>query len=374
MVTQNRLVLDLKKSAGMLRAGGEGQEKRWTRFPGAASMFNARDAEAKETQRLMSEMPTPKLAISDGNFTSPDDVVKGLGFAPVDETLWAHRVARMVQRAPSELALRKAVVGDLRGETLEPTLRAEMQRRILSLYRQRGGGKPLEKGFPPKKGGIGKPSLPLAKPAKPDPDEEQPGAQDQPDGMATADKLGAPGRGPTMAPQGGAGQAAAGRNPAVDAAELTELPDDTQLLQNKIHAMHEELKACQGPITGNAALIHMHNDLKAQMRSAYKDPNPEVVAEIDHKIHHFKKLLEGPPEPEPDPNDPNAMQGAGGPQQPGQPGAGGFGGRGAPQKPGAMAGKPSGRQPGKRPPPFGKSERPTAEPAKTKGARKRSRA
>src|SRR3989304_409443 len=204
MVTQNRLVLDLKKSAGIVRAGGGGQEKRWTRFPGAASMFNARDAEAKETQRLMSEMPTPKLAISDGNFTSPDDGVKG---------------------------------------------------------------------------------LPL----------------------------------PPAAPQGGAGHHAAGRTPAVDAAELTELPDDTQLLQNKIHAMHEELKACQGPITGNAALIHMHNDLKAQMRSAYKDPNPEVVAEIDHKIHHFKKLLEGPPEPEPDPNDPNAMQGAGGPQQPGQP-------------------------------------------------------
>lgn len=343
-----RLVLDLKKSVALIR-GGEG--KPWTRMPGAASMFNARDAEARETARLMSSMPTPKMAISDGNFTSPDDVVKGLGFKPNDETLWAHRVARMVQRAPNEVALRKSVVADLR-ESLEPELRVEMARRILSLYRQRAGGKPLEKGFPPKKGGIGKPSFKPAKPAAVQPDEdedeEQPGAPaGKPDGMATADKPGAaPGRPGTMPAQGGTAQdaGAGSRNPAVDAAELTELPDDTALLQNKIHAMHEELKACQGPITGNAALIHLHNDLKAQMRDAYRDPTPEVVADIDHKIHHFKKLLEGPPPPEVDPNDPNAQQPG---QDPGKPGAGGFGARGGAQKPGAMAG----RQPGKRPAP-----------------------
>jgi hypothetical protein len=356
------LILDLKKSAAILNAGGEGQEKRWTRYPGAASMFNARDAEHRETQRLMTQMPTPKLAISDGNFTSPDDVVKGLGFGATDETLWAHRVARMVARAPSEMALRKAVVGDLRGEALEPPLRAELGRRILSLYRQSAGGKPLEKGFPPKKGAPpagGRPPMMGA----PDEDEGNSAGGDGAAGPAPMPK-------PAMKPGGPMGKPASlggkpgeapggvGRNPAVDAAELTELPDDKSLLQNKIHALHEDLKSCQGPITGNAALIHMHNDIKAQMRAAYRDPNPEIVSDIDHKIHHFKKMLEGPPPPEVDPNDPNAQ---------GDPGAGGYGDRGGPPKPGAMAGSPpSGRQPGKRPPPppmMGKSER-------AKGARK----
>lgn len=347
---RNGLTLDLNKSIGLLRGGGVGEEPRWRRFPGAASMFNARDEAAQETKRLMSEMPTQKLAISDGNFTSPDDVVKGLGFAPTDEIIWAHRVARMVQRAPSEMALRKAIAGDLRGEQLEPTLRAEMNRRILSLYRQSNGGKPLEKAFPPKKGapppkgGKGKPPMMGG-----DDDKAQPGAPGKAPTMAPGAKPGgAPGRAPTMAPpppggQPGADPGAAGRNPAVDVADLHEQPDDVQLLRHKLHALHEDLKASQGPITGNAALIHLHNDLKAQMRDAYKDPHPEVVNDIAHKIHHFTKMLEGPEQP--DPNDPNA-------QQPGQPGP-----QGQPQ-PNAVAGKPPmggppgapPRTPGKRPP------------------------
>ena len=69
------LTLDLEKAdAALLRARiAPGAEQRWGRYPGAASMFNQREYE--ETQRLMSTMPTTKLAVSDGNFTSPDDVV-----------------------------------------------------------------------------------------------------------------------------------------------------------------------------------------------------------------------------------------------------------------------------------------------------------
>lgn len=340
MMKSQTLTLDLAKSTSILRAAGG--EPRWRRFPGAASMFNARDEAAQETKRLMTEMPTPKLAISDGNFTSPDDVVKGLGFQPTDEILWAHRVARMVSNAPSEMSLRKAIAGDLRSEGLDGAVRAELNRRILSFFRQRAGGKPLEKAFPPKKGtppptGKGKPPMMGG-------DEERPGAPGKAPTMAPgAPPGGAPGRVPKVPQTGPMGQAAkppagdnpAARHPAVDAAELHEMPDDVQLLRNQLHALHDDLKSCQGPITGNAALIHLHNDIKAQMRDAYKDPHPEVVHDLSHKIHHFKKMLEGPEPMQPDPNDPNAQQ-----QAPGQP----------PQQGGQPGQPPPGRVPGKRPP------------------------
>lgn len=263
-----KLTLAKSQATQLLLAPGNPQRP-WTRFPGAASMMHQHNQRVHDA--LYTEMPPRKLLTNDGNFTSPYDVVKGLGFEPNDETLWAHRVARMVTHANSEMHLRKSAIAELREDKQLPSdLRAELGRRIVSFYRQKHGGKPLSKGFVTKQqlrdaGKTGK--LPPAKQG------------------SSKDKTGKP---PMM---GG---------PKLDDTRLEEEPPDPKLLKQKVHVLHQKLIACQANLGHSAALIHLHNEIKSEMRDALADPKPEAVAELSHKVMQLQKLAEGPPEAPPD--------------------------------------------------------------------------
>jgi len=261
------LVLDLEKSELLQAFRGTGNpQSRWSRYPGAASML-PQHRERMQHEKLYTEMPTPKLMVSDGNFTSPYDVVKGLGFSHTDETLWAHRVARLVSTAPNEVVLRKSALSDLRSNSLEPILRSELSRRIISFYRQNRGEKPLPmtfaKAFAPAPQKPMKPAPAKQPPPKPDQDDEQQ-------------------------------QESAGEQPTLDDAELDAQPQDPALLRAHLHKLHDMLRSTHGDISTSPGAIHMHNELKSELRDAFADPNPEEISQLDHKIRQYVKMIQGP--------------------------------------------------------------------------------
>jgi hypothetical protein len=263
-----KLTLAKSQATALLLAPGNPQRP-WTRFPGAASMMAQHNQRVHD--KLYTEMPERKLLTNDGNFTSPYDVVKGLGFEPNDETLWAHRVARMVTHANSEMHLRKSAIAELREDKQLPSdLRAELGRRIVSFYRQKHGGKPLAKAF------VTKQQI-----------------------QAHASKTGKP------KPKQGSSKGKTGKlpmmgGPKLDDTRLEEEPPDPKLLKQKIHVLHNKLVAAQQNLGHSAALIHLHNEIKSEMRDALADPKPEAVAALSHKVMQLTKLAEGPPEAPPD--------------------------------------------------------------------------
>lgn len=330
------LYLDLSKSSTsteQLRAP-RNLQRGWDRYPGAASMFAQRDhARAQEDREVLKlytaeGMPKPKLAISDGNFTSPYDVVKGLGFSPTDETLWAHRVTRLTTRAPTEVALRKSVYADLREHRdLDPSLRNELARRILSLYRQQRGEKPLEKADATAPVGGGRPQpkgrAPMKRPGRGPAADAGPGVG-KPANVGRPSKLaehGQPGKPPP--PKSGEQAQTAGPDggPGVDTDGIDEEATDGQLLRAKLHRLHEMLSSLHENIHGSTAHVHMHNEIKAAMRQVFQHPTPDGVREVEHQVKHFVALVQGSEDPVEEMDQVAAQNGApNGPKPPPQPG------------------------------------------------------
>lgn len=290
-------------------------EKADKRFAGAGSMFTARDAERraqKEHDKLYSSMPSDTYDVPDRQrYAAPGDVVKGLGFKPPDEAIWADRVDRLVGRAKDELHLRKSVQTDLRGiDNLATDVRTELARRILAFFRQKND---VEKAFPP---------------GQPQPKQPQ---QARAGGGGAGPMATSRGRQPQAPPArpGSMGDPSAGgkpgdANPLIDGEDLENQPQDPALLKQKIHALHEQLKQLAGSISSNAAFIHTFNDLKAEMRNLLREPDPEAVAALDHKIHHFEKMVNGPEPLTPPLGQPGQPGGpGGGPMKPGMPPPGG---------------------------------------------------
>lgn len=323
----------------------------WMRVPGAASMLRG-DKERRYAEKLYTDMPADKPLISDGNFNTADDVVKGLGMPTADQSLWSSKIGRLVGAARIETDIRKSIYATIRDEggELPKYVKGELARRTLALYREarRQRGDFLAKGFQPPKG--------MHSSQKP---QGARGAQQQgPGGQRPQQKKPAPGQQGeervSVAPPGkdvpGFEDAANGgtpdqrkqqhfTDPAVDVGGLDEGPSDPGVITMEIEKMHKQLHQLHAHMDGSPAQIHLHNDLVAKMREVYAKPDPDGLREIKHLLHHFAEIVQGPEEPEPTP-DMNDVDGGMGPP----PGKGGPPGKGPP---GAGGGKPpAGKKPG----------------------------
>lgn len=334
----------------------------WFRHPGAASSLVSQrrkgpaDADAERYMRsLYTDMPAPKLLVSDGSTChEPMDVVKGLGMPTHDQRVWATRVEKIIKGARIEVDFRKSLYATLREHSgeLPKFAREEIGRRALSLYRTSKHGS-ISKAFPqpgqqkPQPGQKPQPQKPQARPpqkgAMPERIKIHPPGRDVPSSDDAAN-----GKGARSAPQKspGAVREQHFKEPGLDVSDLAGGPTDNGVITAEIEKLHKQLHALHAHMDGSPAQIHLHNDLVAKMREVYAKPDPEGLRHVKHMLHHFAEILQGPEEP-----DPSMMED---PQNP-QMGGGGPPGAGKPQPFNRAKGPP---QKGQKPPAMGKSLRP----------------
>lgn len=128
----------IKSVGGTMEGLGRYSQPGWRRPPGIAPVI-ARDWMDRENRHLLklyTTMPKPKLLISDGNYRSTMDVMKGLGFSPNEEIAFAARLDRVLNSARNELHVRKAINEMMYVDRFDSSLRAEIARRVLRLYQE----------------------------------------------------------------------------------------------------------------------------------------------------------------------------------------------------------------------------------------------
>jgi hypothetical protein len=304
----------------------------YLRVPGAAAQLQRRGANpnvAPEEERylrgLYTNMPTPKLRISEGNFNEPADVVKGLGFSPGDESIWTTRVRRWTNGARTDTDLRKAVYEDLRHERSIPnTTRAELVRRTFLLFKEqrrtsgdfvaKSGRGLLLKAKPPFGNGNRQSKRGQM------PDEEQSGDPSQMPGRQNNrvdTHPGGKGKEKPMPQDNGDeemngkpnGGAAASEehyeDPNLDTAPLEDEAEDPGVITAELEKLHKKLHELHQHLEHTPGEIHLHNELVQLMRDVYANPTPDGLRDVRHKLHHFAQLVQGPEDGMEPPDDPD---------------------------------------------------------------------
>lgn len=286
---------------------------------------NVTPEQEKYIHGLYDKMPTPKLRLNPGNFNEPADVVKGLGFSPADEKVWADKVRKWTNTARTEVDLRKALFATLSLEkSMNNVVRSEIARRTMLLFKEQrrqagdfvvkamgqAGGRQSTRGkrpIPPngrQPNGNGEPEGPPRVDTHPGGKGEEPEPTDDDEMMDDE--------------EGGEEQQSIKDkhfgDPDLDTAPLDGEPEDEGNICAELEKLHKQLHDLHAHLEHTPGEIHLHNELVALMRKVYAKPTPDGLREVRHQLHHFVQMVQGPEEGTEPPDDPNGKPKVGAPQ------------------------------------------------------------